>query len=125
MLNPDEEMERYLKEFRPRAIRPLEKEAPSHRAWLRPLAAAAAIVLAAGLCLWWSRRETATVPQASSESQTRVSPASTEKRMNSLFLTKLALEDDQAFNAVLSEQSRRVLPSLQGHESTLRVFAAE
>lgn len=125
MWNPDDEMEQYLKEFRPRTIRSLKDEAPSPRFWLKALAVAAAIMLAAGLSIRLSRRETVIIPQPPSERQTQVSAAFTEKRMNPFLLTQLALEDNKTFNEVMSEESRRVLPSLQGQESTLRVLAAE
>ena len=125
MWNPDEEMERYLNEFRPRAIRPLEIEAPSPRYWLRPLAGAAAIVLIAGLSIRLSRRETVIVPKAAREQQTQVRTRFGEKRMNPFLMTRLALEDHQAFDAILTEDSRRVLPGLQGQESMLRVLASD
>ena len=125
MWKPDEEMEHYLKEFKPRAISPLEKQAPPPRFWLRGLAAAAAIVLAAGMSIWMLRRETVIVPQVTSKPQPQESPAFIEKRMNPFLLTKLALEDNKTFNAVLTDESRRVLPSLRGQQSTLRVLAAE
>jgi hypothetical protein len=124
MWKPDEEMEHYLKEFKPRAISPLEKQASPPRFWLKGLAAAAAIV-AAGTSIWMSRRETVIVPQVTSEPQPQESPAFIEKRMNPFLLTKLALEDNRTFNAVLTDESRRVLPSLRGQQSTLRVLAAE
>jgi hypothetical protein len=124
MWNPDEEIEQYLKEFRPRTVRPLRNEAPSPRFWLKALAAAAAIALAAGLFIRLLRRETVILRHPPSERQTQVA-AFTEKRMNPFLLTQLALEDNSTFNAVMSEESRRVLPSLQGQESTLRALAAE
>ena len=125
MRNHDEKMESYLKEFRPRAIRPLEQERQSPTVWPRRLAAAAVIVLVGGLSVWFSRRETTTVPQAASDSQPRQSIEFGPKTMNTFLLTRLALEDSKTFSAVLTEESRRVLPSLQGQESTLRVLAEE
>ncbi|PYU81650.1 MAG: hypothetical protein DMG50_15210 [Acidobacteria bacterium] len=125
MRNHDEEMESYLKEFRPRAIRPLEQEPESPTVWLRRLAAVAAIVLAGGLSIWFSRRETTTVPQEASDPQPLLSIEFGPKVMNTFLLTKLALEDTKTFSAVLTEESRGVLPSLQGHESTLRILAEE
>jgi hypothetical protein len=125
MRNHDEEMESYLKEFRPRAIRPLEQEPESPTVWLRRLAAAAAIVLAGGLSILFSWRETTTAPQEASDPQPLLSIEFGPKTMNTLLLTKLALEDSKTFSAMLTEESRRVLPSLQGQESTLRVLAEE
>jgi hypothetical protein len=125
MRNHDEEIESYLNEFRPRAIRPLEQEPESPTVWLRRLAAAAAIVLAGGLSIWFSWRETTMVPQEASDPQPLLSIKFGPKTMNTFLLTKLALEDTKTFSAVLTEESRRVLPSLQGQESTLRVLAEE
>jgi hypothetical protein len=125
MWNPDEEMEQYLKEFRPRAIRRLAIEAPSPHYWPRRVAGAAAILLVAGLSIWLSRRGTVMVPEAAREQQTQVSAMFGENRMNPFLMTRLALEDKRAFDAMLTENSRRVLPSLQGQESMLRVLASD
>jgi hypothetical protein len=67
----------------------------------------------------------AVVPQLPREHQAQASAPFTERRMNSFLLTKLALEDNQTFDAVLTEESRKVLPNLQGQGSMLRVLAAE
>jgi len=124
MWNPDEDMEQYLREFRPRGIRPLKIEEPSRHFWPKTLAAAAAIALAAGLSIRLARRETAVVPPRV-EPPAQVRAALSEKRMNPFLLTQLALEDNRKFGAVMSEESRKVLPTLQGRGSMLRVFAAE
>lgn len=125
MQTHDEEMESYLKEFIPRAIRPLEQEQRSPNFWPRRLAAAAVIVLAGGLCLWVTRREAETVPLKPLIAELQRSIPSSHKPLSTFLLTKLALDDNKRLNAVMTEESRRVLPSLQGQESTLRVFAGE
>jgi hypothetical protein len=125
MQNLDERMESYLKEFKVREIRPLEQEPQLSSVWPRRLAAAAVIVLTGGLSLWFSRREETTVPHAASAMQSPLNPESRPKTMSPFLLTKLATEDSKAFDAALTEASRRVLPSLRGSESTLRVLAAE
>jgi len=125
MQDHDERMESYLKEFKVRGIRPFEQEPQSSSVWLRRLAAAAVIVLAGGLSIWFSRRESTTVPQAASALQSPLNLEFRAKMMNPFLLTKLALEDSKTFDAALREASRRVLPRLRGPESTLRVLAAE
>ena len=125
MQTHDEEMEGYLKGFIPRAVRPLEQEQRSRNFWPRRLAAAAVIVLAGGLCLWVTRREAERVPLKPLIAELQRSIPSSHKPLSTFLLTKLALADNKRLNAVLTEESRRVLPSLQGQESTLRVFAGE
>jgi hypothetical protein len=125
MQTHDEEMEGYLKGFLPRAVRPLEQEQRSRNFWPRRLAAAAVIVLAGGLCLWVTRREAETVRLKPLSAELQRSIPSSHKPLSTFLLTKLALDDNKRFDAVLTEESRRVLPSLQGQESTLRVFAGE
>ncbi len=129
MWNADEEMEKYLKEFKPRAIRPLtiqpvKREDLAPRFWLATIAVAA-IMLAAGFSIFVSRRETVVVPQASNARPAASRAALVEKRMNTFLLTQLALEDSQAFDAFMSDESRRVLPSLQGQDSMLQILAVE
>jgi hypothetical protein len=125
MQTHDEEMESYLKQFMPRAIRPLEREQRSPNFWPGRLAAAAVIVLAGGLFLWVTRREAQTVPLKPLIAELQRSIPSNHKLLSTFLLTKLALDDNTRLDAVLTEESRRVLPSLQGKESTLRVFAGE
>jgi hypothetical protein len=48
-----------------------------------------------------------------------------ERRVNSIFLTKLALEDPKRFEEQLEVESRQVLPDLQGQQSTLRALTKE
>ena len=119
----DEEIERYLKEFTPRAIRPLEDDTRSPNLWPRRLAAAAVIVVAGGFSLWFTLREAKTVPLKPSVSELQHEIPNSSKRVSTFLLTKLALEDEKRFDAVLTDESRRVLPSMQGQESTLRMFA--
>jgi hypothetical protein len=125
MQNHDEEMECYLKEFMPRAIRPLEQKQRSPNFWPRRLAAAAVVVLAGGLSLWFARREAETVPSKPLISGLQRSVPSSHNPVSTFLLTKLALDDNKRFNEALTEESRRVLPSMQGKESTLRIFAGE
>ena len=125
MQDLDERMESYLKEFKVRGIRPLKQEPQPSSVWPRRLAAAAVIVLAGGLSLWFSRHQETTVPHRESATQSPQNSESRTKTMNPFLLTKLATEDSKAFDAALTEASRRVLPNLRGPESTLWVLAAE
>jgi hypothetical protein len=43
--------------------------------------------------------------------------------MSTPVLTKLALDDSKAFDALLTDESQTVLPSMQGEQSALRVLA--
>jgi hypothetical protein len=125
MRRDDDELERYLSEFRPRAVRPLELPKPATRAWTRRLAVAAVVLLCIGGGLWYGRRNVA-IPTPSQNTPTAQveTPAGTA-RPNPFVLTKLALEDERQFEAQLDADSRLVLPSFQGEQSSLRVFAKE
>jgi hypothetical protein len=125
MQTHDEEMESYLKEFSPRAIRPLEQEQRSPNFWPGRLAAAAVIVLAGGFFIWATRREAETVRLKPLSAELQRSIPSSHKPLSTFLLTRLALDDNKRLDAELTEESRRVLPSLQGQESTLQVFAGE
>lgn len=126
MENHNEEMERYLKQFKPRAIRPLP-DSTTFALWTRRSAAAAVLVLAGGLSFWLMHRGTKVAPSLLIASEAQPSGAGTNENepVNTLQLTKLALQDDRKFDAVLSTASRKVLPRLQGNQSTLRILAGE
>jgi hypothetical protein len=120
----DEEFEKYLSEFRPRAVRTLELPRLWAQAGPRWLATAAVLLICAGSGLWYGRR-----------AERRVSPASEQighsgktiraARPSSFSLTKLALNDDAQFQAELAAESRMVLPNFQDPKSTLRVLIKE
>jgi hypothetical protein len=124
-MGKDDELERYLNEFRPRALRPLEILQPVARAWIWPLAFAAVMLVCTGAGLWYVRNSRPT-PSVAVKSATDVieTPAAIV-RTNPFSLTKLALEDEQRFEAQLDAESRQVLPSFQGNQSTLRSLAKE
>lgn len=125
MQQHDEEIEQYLKEFTPRAIRPLEDERRSHDLWPRRLAAAALIVVAGGFSLWFTLREAKTAPLKPPVSELQHGIPDGNKPVSTFLLTKFALEDEERFDAALTDESRRVLPNMQGQKSTLRMFAGE
>ncbi|HLV86126.1 MAG TPA: hypothetical protein VKV39_04060 [Candidatus Sulfotelmatobacter sp.] len=123
-MKDDEELERYLSEFRPRAVRPLVVPASRARAWVKPMAAAAVLLVCAGGAVWYSR-----MPRAD-----RITPpplvvdsdAKSDTDMLSWFaLTRLALEDDRKFEMELEQESRAELPAFTGPDSGLHILARE
>jgi hypothetical protein len=118
------EMERYLKRFQPRSIRPLQMPPQTGSAWLLRLAVAAGVTLAGGLALWYAPRQTAQPSQAHTIHDVR-SEARSHPRMSTLALTELAVDNSKAFDSVLAERSRTMFPSMQGEGSALRVLAKE
>jgi len=125
----DEQFESYLKRFRPVAPQPLpaKKHLTKFR---RPFAIAAGVAAALAatlivvLLLSRSRdhalRTGANSPAASgaianAEQATIAAPA----------LTKLALENPEAFDALMTERLQRQMPLMKGEQSALRVLAKE
>lgn len=121
----DEETERYLKEFRPLAIRKLEVAPQSwNRVWRR-LTAAAAVAVCAGGLFWFARREATLSKEAANVQVPKVGVTSEPQYRTVLALTTLALADSKRFETFLAEESRKSLPSFQGEQSTLRVLAKD
>ena len=125
MTKEDEQLERYLAEFRPRPIRKLVIPDQYPNLWLRRLAAAAIILLGAGIGLWLAVRPDSRAPQIVQVRQPSPIARPPRKNLSSFALTKLALENSQEFDSYLLNESRNVLPSLQGEHSTLRILAKE
>ncbi|MSO23840.1 MAG: hypothetical protein EXQ58_11475 [Acidobacteria bacterium] len=48
-----------------------------------------------------------------------------QSNLNAIALTRLPLEDDEHYGALLADKSRTVLPSFEGESSTLRVLTKE
>jgi len=121
----DEEMERYLAEFRPSAIRPLVIEATASSVWpLRVAAVVAMVVLAAGL-LWFGHRKAQHLREATFTPANKADVASVGRAETTLTLTKLALTDSENLDLVLAEESRKELPLCKGAQSTLKVLARD
>ena len=120
----DEEVERYLAEFKPRRVRALEVPG-NKRVWPLRLVAAAVIFLVGGSSLWYLRQETQGVKDALSRRHVLPTTAKRASNLNAIALTKLALEDNEHFEALLADRSQTALPSFQGENSTLRVLARE
>jgi hypothetical protein len=120
----DEEVERYLAEFKPRPVRALGVPG-NKRVWRLRWVAAAVIFLVGGSSLWYLRQETKGVKDALSRRHVLPTIAVRASNLNAITLTKLALEDNEHFEALLVDRSQTVLPSFQGENSTLRVLAKD
>jgi hypothetical protein len=125
MQQHDEKMEKYLNEFRPRAVRPLGGLRLAKKVWMGRLAAAALVLLSAGGALWYSRHAVKMSTPLVNAQRVRIDFRFEEGRPNAMLLTKMALEDPKGFEQQLEAESRNVLPDLQGQQSTLRVLAKE
>jgi hypothetical protein len=125
MEKDDKGFEKYLGEFQARGVRPLELPRPAANAWLRRLAAAALVLFSVGGGLWYAGHERKRTGDEVKAHRVRMESYVAESEPNSISWTKLALEDPRQFEEQLDEESRRVLPDLQGQQSTLRVLAKE
>jgi hypothetical protein len=121
----DDETERYLKEFRPRAIRALEVLPKARNILSRRLAAAAALTLLAGGLLWYANRNATRLREATNVQPADVNVPTNSRYESTLVLTRLALTDNAKLEAILSEESRKVLPNVQGEQSMLKVLAKD
>jgi hypothetical protein len=124
MQGDDPQFEKYLSEFKPSKVRPLQVELPEENASIRWLAAAALLLFSIAGGLWYARHETK--HRAAVNNRTVNLEVYTGVRsFNPILLTKLALENDAQFGLELEAQSSRVLPDFRGKQSTLQVFAKE
>jgi hypothetical protein len=125
MQQHDEELERYLRQFQPRAIRQLaaRRQRPSAQRWW--LAAAAVVVFAASIALWYARRKPAEPPARVTLPAIRTIARAPQMPMSSPLLTKLALDNREAFDDLMTAEARTVLPNMQRERSALRVLARE
>jgi hypothetical protein len=116
----ENEIEKYLKKFGPRPIRPLPVQSPPNYRWLIAVAALLAITVA--MTYWRSRTQAKSYPTAT----TRSAPLdTTPEHLSITLLTKLAVDDESVLDKYLTEESRRTLPDMKGSQSTLRVLAKE
>ena len=123
---PDDEMERYLRQFQPRAIRALELAPKVGLALRWRLAVAAAgLALLAGCILWVTRRDAHRLPPTLNVRANKANGAGERQLESPLALTRLALSDNDKLESLLAEESRAELPSLQGEQSMLRALAKE
>lgn len=121
----DEETERYLKEFRPQAIRELQVTPQVRTLSWRRLAAAAAVAACAGGLFWFNLRVSTRRKEAANIQTHKVVIVSRQKHLSTRALTTLALQDDKKFDAFLDEESRKSLPRFQEEHSALKVLARE
>jgi hypothetical protein len=125
---PEQDIEKYLNDFRPRAVRGLEtNRVNDYRVarfdWQR-LAAAAVLTAALGTSIWFARLRPDQATQIADRQQVQTEHAP-QRDLSNLQLTRLALTDNEKFDEVLAEQSRSSLPNLRGERSTLRVLAQD
>jgi hypothetical protein len=121
----DEDTERYLQEFRPQAIRELEVAPRQRKVSWRRLTAAAAVVVCAGGIFWVAWRDLKHSNQAANVQTPKVSITSQRQYRTTVALTKLALSDNEGFETLLAEESRKSLPNFQGEQSALKVLAKD
>jgi len=121
----DNDLEKYLREFQPRAVRPLETSRPVRIPWKGWLAAAALVLLSLSGGVWFGRHKRSLPPGGVKPKTFKVEAIVEQRKTNTILLTKLALEDPIRFEEELEADSRRVLPDLQGAQSTLRVLTKE
>lgn len=135
----DEQFKSYLKEFRPIApesLRTKKHSVATRRVFV--LAAGATACLAAlvvALLLVPHRQKPsqpaeakeslADAPQLATLQASRPIASTPQLHMSTPVLTKLALDDSQAFDALLTNESRTRLPRMQSERSALRVLAKE
>src|ERR1700691_5490311 len=119
----DEDIERYLRTFQPRAIGPLTLPRRTGSPRLRWLVAAAVVVFAGCVVLLHGARPTTTAVEPRAISELRSSEFRPQTRISSPALTKLALDDRKAFDAVLTDESRSMFPKMREEQSALRVLA--
>jgi hypothetical protein len=120
----NKDIEQYLREFQLRAVRKLELERTASGPDWQRLAVAAVVLLALGTSVWLAQLSSTKVHNGTQQQGLQGNQGQ-QRELNNVQLTWLALDDEEKFDEVLSEQSRRVLPDLQGERSTLRVLAKE
>lgn len=118
----DEELERYVAEFQPRPVRALKIPRQIGRVQMGWIAAASFVF---GVALWYLLPQTRNAKDAPAVQQSAAGNRLAQKSLNSFALTRLALEDEEHFEAVLAEASRTALPSFARENSALRILAKE
>jgi hypothetical protein len=123
----DAQFENFLREFHPRQPRALPAASAAESICQRRLYAVAVMTVIIGFSLWFLPQGSPSHKDLTAAGNTQVLPdARPAPETLSIFpLTQLALEDPARLDSVLTEASRKVLPSFQGSESTLRVLAKE
>src|ERR1700739_2599285 len=125
MEQQNEKLESYLEEFKPRAVRGLELSQRARSFWQRRLAAAAVVLATIGGTLWYLQHEKKMSQIEVKKGEVQIELPMAEPELNSIALTKLALENPNEFEKRLQSESRRVLPNLWGEQSTLSVLTKD
>jgi len=114
------ELENYLREFRPCTPRRSLSESP-FRNWRRLAAAAAIFSLASASIGGAFRHHDHNAESIRASAAKGPDPAT----VSTIPLTKLALENPQKFEAIISDASLRILPKINRHDSSLQLLAKE
>ena len=121
----DEQFENYLKGFRP--VAPPALPAKRHRVTSRRLfaiAAGATATLAATFIIFsLLSRNGSHTPRTSVASG--LIAGTKRSQIAAPALTKLALENPGAFDALMAERSHTQMPAMKGEQSALRILAKE
>jgi hypothetical protein len=124
MDRPNDQFELFLREFEPRRPRALTA---SRSIWTSRLAAAAAISIALGSSLlffsrpteWRKSRDIANTASA------KIVPKASARKLSTMALTRLALEDPARLDALLDASQQDRLPRFDRENSALRVLTKE
>jgi len=125
MNDQDPRFEEFLRDFHPRAPKPLPPVFGPRRPW-RWLAAAAVLILGCGVIAdrLLEKRTLRNAPPALTARP--APPAENPAREASLGrLSQIAMEDPSALDAALDQASRDLLPRFERRNSTLSVLAKE
>lgn len=127
MPNDDEDVEKYLREFRARAVRPLETSRPKAPVRIRRLAAAAVLAVLAGGGAWFVAHSQIVQSGASEtlEPKAELPAGIAERKLPILQLTKLAVEDPGKLDALLGQAPRNTFSIVEGKKSMLSTLAKE
>jgi negative regulator of sigma E activity len=123
----DEQFKSYLKSFRPVAPEPLPVERHLGRAGrLFALTVTAAVSLAAvvlvAVLLFRARHR---LPAANEQVAMQPLESSNPSQIGTPILTKLALDDQEAFDEFMNEKVRTQFPPMNSEGSALRILAKE
>jgi hypothetical protein len=133
----DEQFKNYLKSFRP--VTPQSLQAKRHLVKPRRLfavavgvAASLAATVIVVLLLSHSRKHTLSTRKSRSVTEqttmlqtSRPIASAKQSKISTPVLTKLALEDSEAFNTLMTERLQTQFPAMKGEQSALRVLAKE
>lgn len=126
MNDDDRKFEAFLSEFEPRRPHPLPQAESAWQSWPR-LAAAAALILAAGAAsMWIGHYQMHTKRTDSQPPALSVAGATPNQQpISTISLTRAALEGSPDFDREMDDMARRSLPRFDRKDSMLRVLAKE